>query len=704
MAKKRVIQRKDRNAPVEQTRATKTFVPRSNKYVNQKGVIYSQTENFVVIESSYLMKKGTFDFDPQKFQEAAKKFPGKVIAARVTQQNWWIDKTTAFDASGNKHPGLEAIQKAKQITLSYYNSGLSNPAKDSVERRQANKKQSETRQKDFKERSARAKERPEAIREAKRSIESAATRPAKPRSDSIKDVTEKQRVAALKKIEKRLIKRTRAVSDKASLQKRISRVYAEKFNEQILKGIKGLGKKQSKYLVKPSSTRKKIVDEKILAPAKKQAEAFVKGILRADLPDRRLSKTAKSLYGTHDKFGRRIRGKYEKSSSRQYEIIEKGTGAKVIVYSTKERVAARKKAQAKAEARAQQKAALKAERQKRWEASRAIVKENRRRRDVARSAALRTTKRRTVTAKATAYAKRVSALSGFRRVPLKILLAGKSGIKGTRGNMTALQSYGTGRQILSKKSGSSFAESRSKGVRNIPRSTMYPPMRHSKGKPHPIIKKMLKPVSGRLTLQNISGKMAPTKWFGGKGSMYAVSQTVAAPKPIAGGRGILFSMGMPMKINFDTLVVMTNLTLKYPQAIKKAIVNASGTVGRKLLDIVEPYVPKADGLLYSSATTNVDQTSGGMIDMVDNIAFPDTERYGVSISYNAPYAEIVYFGSHAHGEEYNRKHGVMEKDSRETARWIEVAFEAQQITLNSLLDIYARHVTAGLNIASSKMR
>ena len=385
-------------------------------------------------------------------------------------------------------------------------------------------------------------------------------------------------------------------------------------------------------------------------------------------------------------------------------MVEKGTGAKVLVYSTKQRVAARKKAQADREARAQKREALKAERQKRWEDSRAIVKENRRRRDVARSAALRTTKRRTVTAKARAYAKRVSASSGFRRVPLKMLLAGKPGIKGTRGKMTALQAYGTGRQILSKNSGSSLHEARLTGVRNIPRSTMYPPMRHSKGKPHPIIKKMLKPVSGRLTLQNISGKMTPTKWFGGKGTMYAVSQTVAAPKPVVGGRGVLFSMGMPIKINFDTSVVMTNLTSKYPQAIKKAIVNASGTVGRKLLNIVEPYVPKDTGLLYSTATTNVDQTSGGMIDMIGNTAFPDIERYGVSISYNAPYAEIVYFGSHAHGEEYNSKHKVIEKDSRETARWIEVAFEAQQITLNSLLDIYARHVTAGLNVASSKMR
>lgn len=702
MAKKRVIQRKDRNAPVEQTRATKTVVPRSNKNVIPKGMVYSQTENFVIIESSYLMKKGTFDFDPQKFQEAAKKFPGKVIVARVTRQNWWVDKATAFDASGNKHPGLEAIQKAKMITISYYNSGLSNPAKDSVERKQAGKKQSETRRKDFKERSARAKEKPEAIREAKRSIEAAA-RPAKPRSDSIKDVTEKQRVAALKETEKRLIKRTRAVSGNASLQKRISRVYAEKFNEQILKGIKGLGKKQSKYLVKPSSTRKKIVDE-IVAHAKKQAEAYVKGLRRGELPDRRLSPAARAIYGTQDEFGRRIRGKYEKLSARQYEMVEKDTGAKVIVYATKERVAARKKAQADREARALQREALRAERERKRVESRARAKENRRRRDVARSAALRTMKRRTVAAKAKAYAKRVSALSGFRRVPLKMLLAGKPGIKGTRGNMTALQSYGTGRQILSKKRGSSFGKSRSKGVRNIPRSTMYPPMRHSQGKPHPIIKKMLKPVSGRLTLENISEKMTPTKWSGGKGSMYAVSQTVVAPKPVVGGRGVLFAMGMPMKIELDTLVVMTNLTLKYPQAIKKAIVNASGTVGRKLLDIVEPYVPKDTGLLYSSATTNINQTSGGMIDMIDNTAFPDTERYGVSISYNAPYAEIVYFGSHAHGEEYNRKHRVMEKDSRETARWIEVAFEAQQITLNSLLDIYARHVTAGLKVASSKMR
>ena len=85
--------------------------------------------------------------------------------------------------------------------------------------------------------------------------------------------------------------------------------------------------------------------------------------------------------------------------------------------------------------------------------------------------------------------------------------------------------------------------------------------------------------------------MTPTKWSGGKGSMYAVSQTVAAPKPVVGGRGVLFAMGMPMKIEFDTLVVMTNLTLKYPQAIKKAIVNAMEQ-SDGALDIVEPYAPK----------------------------------------------------------------------------------------------------------------
>ena len=111
MAKKRVIQRKDRNAPVKQTRATKTVVPRSNKYVIPKGMVYSQTENFVLIEFSYLKKKGIFDFDPQKFQEAAKMFR-KVIVARVTPEYWMVDKATAFDASGNKHLELEALQKS----------------------------------------------------------------------------------------------------------------------------------------------------------------------------------------------------------------------------------------------------------------------------------------------------------------------------------------------------------------------------------------------------------------------------------------------------------------------------------------------------------------------------------------------------------------------------------------------------------------
>ena len=58
----------------------------------------------------------------------------------------------------------------------------------------------------------------------------------------------------------------------------------------------------------------------------------------------------------------------------------------------------------------------------------------------------------------------------------------------------------------------------------------------------------------------------------------------------------------------------------------------------------------------------MDQTSG-MIDMVDNINFPDTERYGVSISYNYPTLRLSISQSRD-GEEYNRKDGVMEKIMR----------------------------------------
>lgn len=765
MAKKEVIQRKDRNAPVKQTRANKTVVPRANKPATPKWNIVKSTDDFVLLKSQSLFKDDFPQFDPLKFHQALRDFPGKVIGADSPKgKSLWIYEYSMRDTRGKPRPGFEhlkAIAEAKQQILRYYQNPLGNPApkddspslKTMVQEARQKPKIVETSKKvvithdpkepgityhqkqvmrDGKwvnegraERRGETQERKEIYKEnselaknnkvltdktGKHGLEQK-----KQAVDRINEINQKRNLARKKVVlgfvdEKARMKAVRATHKKlilkqpssgSTVQGKKGKLFREAYNRAIEDGLKRLRKTETKYLATRLPEKKDII-ESLKETAREKANRYVDSVMKGEAPKRGLSRTGKQLYGMKGKKGQRFLREGERLSKSQYMVMSEGK--RVVVYSTKERVAARKKAQAKAEARAQQRVALKAERQKRWEDSRATVKENRRRRDVARSAALRTTKRRTVTAEATAYAKRVSASSGFGRVPLKMLLAGKRGIKGTRGKMTALQSYGTGRQILSKKSGSSLHEARLTGVRNIPRSTMYPPMRHSKGKPHPIIKKMLKPVSGRLTLQNISEKMTPTKWFGGKGTMYAISQTVAAPKPVVGGRGVMFSMGIPVRFEFDVLRVMRNLNLTYPGAVKRSVVSASKVVGPKLLDLVEPYVPKDTGLLYSSATTNVDQTSGGMIDMVDNTAFPDMERYGVSISYNAPYAEIVYFGSHAHGEEYNRKHGVMEKDSRETARWIEVAFEAQQITLNSLLDIYARHVTAGLNVASSKMR
>ena len=54
---------------------------------------------------------------------------------------------------------------------------------------------------------------------------------------------------------------------------------------------------------------------------------------------------------------------------------------------------------------------------------------------------------------------------------------------------------------------------------------------------------------------------------------------------------------------------------------------------------------------------------------------------------------------HAHGSAYNEKHNVVEKGEKETARWIEVAFEKEVTQLRALLDIYAKHVTSAMNRA-----
>ena len=104
--------------------------------------------------------------------------------------------------------------------------------------------------------------------------------------------------------------------------------------------------------------------------------------------------------------------------------------------------------------------------------------------------------------------------------------------------------------------------------------------------------------------------------------------------------------------------------------------------------------------MYTTAQTNVGQTAGGLVDIDGAEAYPSSQMFGVSISYNTPYAEDVYFDeSKLHGAAYNREYGTSEKGEKETARWIEAAFQDRAASVQGLLGDYARIVTASLESA-----
>ena len=159
------------------------------------------------------------------------------------------------------------------------------------------------------------------------------------------------------------------------------------------------------------------------------------------------------------------------------------------------------------------------------------------------------------------------------------------------------------------------------------------------------------------------------------------------------GRGIMFMI--------DASAVLERLTRAFPAAMQQAAVAAGDRIGRKMLDIVEPYVPKDTGLMYSTAQTNIGQSSSGMLS-IDGESLGADQMYGVSISYNTPYAEIVYFDeSKAHGKAYNEKHGAGLRGEKETARWIEEAFKREGMSMSSLLNDYAEAITVALNAAGA---
>ena len=213
----------------------------------------------------------------------------------------------------------------------------------------------------------------------------------------------------------------------------------------------------------------------------------------------------------------------------------------------------------------------------------------------------------------------------------------------------------------------------------------------------------MKKVSGKMKLlptrkSSISMGTGP---FGQTRNFYGTSKTINVPGKDFGdhNRGILMNMPLSGKIKVDVSQVLANLS-RAQSAVRKGIVAASDHVGKKMLDIIEPYVPKDKNYMYQSARVNVDQAEAGKLAFANGMKLSEEEMYGVSISYNTPYAEMVYFDtSKAHGAKYNQKHGVQEKGEKETARWIEVAMQNEANQFRQLLTIWAQYINASLNKA-----
>ena len=246
--------------------------------------------------------------------------------------------------------------------------------------------------------------------------------------------------------------------------------------------------------------------------------------------------------------------------------------------------------------------------------------------------------------------------------------------------------------------------SKTTALRNAPtaisRYIVYPKMNHS-GKTPLKAPVSLKPVSRKMTLTKQHPNITMPLGMG-HAKLFSTDKTISSPTFRGKGAGLFMSNNLLSMVRLDlyTDFVLGNLSTSFPAAVKAGLVSAADKVGQKMLDIVEPYVPKDTGLLYTTARTNIDQSAQGFISAAQGVAYSDFEMFGVSISYNAPYAEIVYFNmEYAHGSAYNEKHNVVEKGEKETARWIEVAFEKEVTQLRALLDIYAKHVTSAMNRA-----
>lgn len=261
--------------------------------------------------------------------------------------------------------------------------------------------------------------------------------------------------------------------------------------------------------------------------------------------------------------------------------------------------------------------------------------------------------------RAKVFSDHVRRLSGFGKTPLKMMLAKHGAYSG---------------RVVGK----------SLGMKNFSREEVYPARKLGTSAP------FVASAVGRQTLvDNVGDLRAGSR----RGTMFSTVNTIGPNRFTAGGDGGVF-------FRIDASHVITNLIEKYPAAIKAASIEIADTIGRKMLDIVEPYVPKETGAMYMSGETNVQQTAAGMVDMEGGEAYPAGQMFGVSISYNTAYANLVYFDeARLHGRAYNQHYGTGEKDDRETARWIEVAFKKEKGALTGLLNDYAVAITAAMSVA-----
>ena len=225
--------------------------------------------------------------------------------------------------------------------------------------------------------------------------------------------------------------------------------------------------------------------------------------------------------------------------------------------------------------------------------------------------------------------------------------------------------------------------------KSLTRAEKYPAMRHASKSPFP--RTLPRSVGGgRIRAYQpvetmVRYGLAPHVSFVGE-QMYSTRDTFVTDRFPLGDTGVV--------MHIDAFQVLDNLSRSFPEEITRVLVTMKPKVAKKLLDMIEPYVPKDTGFMYSSSE-DLMGSSG--------LEIEGGSMYGVTIAYRAPYAEIVYYDeSKAHGAAYNAKHGTSEKGELETARWIERAFADNERELNNIMDDYGKAIRNALKKAGWK--